>query len=86
MSLKNIIKHEITKQWTTEINPKIVNLYGAISHRDNAMVLVYQIQTMHRQVLCHDSWCRRGPVWFICNPGTGKKVKIETTDRGSKTS
>ena len=89
MSLKNIIKHEIPETMDNwRLIPRLlIFLYGIVFYQTMQWFMGLP-DPNNAQAGFVSVIVGAGAAWFglYVNSGTGKKVKIETTDRGSRTS
>jgi hypothetical protein len=89
MSLKNIIKHEIPETMDNwRLIPRLLIFLYAIVFYQTMQWFMGLPDPNNAQAGFVSVIVGAGAAWFglYVNSGTGKKVKIETTDRGSKTS
>ena len=89
MSFKNIIKHEIPETMDNwRLIPRLlIFLYGIVFYQTMQWFMGLP-DPNNAQAGFVSVIVGAGAAWFglYVNSGTGKKVKIETTDRGSRTS
>ena len=89
MSFKNIIKHEIPETMDNwRLIPRLlIFLYGIVFYQTMQWFMGLPDPNT-AQAGFVSVIVGAGAAWFglYVNSGTGKKVKIETTDRGSRTS